>query len=46
MATKKKIERPNQTITSLITPTTTELKSKGAGAVAEVVNRIKAKHLS
>ena len=46
MATKKKIERPNQTITSLITPTTTELKSKVAGAVAEVVNRIKAKHLS
>lgn len=46
MATKKKIERPNQTITSLITPTTTELKSKVAGAIASVVNAIKVKHLS
>jgi hypothetical protein len=46
MATKPKIERPNQTITSLITPLTTEVKTKVAGAVLEVVNRIKAKHLS
>lgn len=46
MATKIKIERPNQTITSLISPLTTEVKTKVAGAVLEVVNRIKAKHLS
>jgi ribosomal protein S17E len=46
MATKKKIERPNQTITTKISPIETELKSKIAGAITEVVNRIKAKHLS
>jgi hypothetical protein len=45
MATKKKIERPNQTITTKISPIGSELKDKISLALSEVVNRIKVKHL-
>jgi hypothetical protein len=45
MATKKKIERPNQTITTKLSPIGNELKNKISLALAEVVSRIKIKHL-
>lgn len=41
-----RIERPAQTIKSETTPINTTLKVKIAEAFQEVVNRIKAKHLS
>jgi hypothetical protein len=45
MATKKKIERPNQTITTKISPIGSELKDKISLALNEVIARIKTKHL-
>lgn len=41
-----RIERPAQTIKSEITPINASVKVKIAAAFQEVVNRIKAKHLS
>jgi hypothetical protein len=46
METSIRIERPAQVIKSDIQPLDSNLKVKIAGAVAAVVNAIKAKHLS
>jgi hypothetical protein len=46
MANSIRIERPAQVIKSDIQPLDSNLKVKIAGAVAAVVNAIKAKHLS
>ncbi len=45
MATKPRIERPDNTIRTNITPISTEVKVKCANAINDVVARIKAKHL-
>jgi hypothetical protein len=41
-----KIERPQTVIKVVVTPITTELKSKISTAIQSVVNKIKEKHLS
>jgi|LauGreDrversion4_2_1035121.scaffolds.fasta_scaffold379646_2 hypothetical protein len=46
MATSVRIERPAQVIKSDIKPLDSNLKIKIANAFQEVVNAIKAKHLS
>lgn len=46
MATKPRIERPDNTIKINITPISTEVKVKCATAINDVIARIKAKHLS
>lgn len=45
MATKPRIERPDNIIKTNITPISTEVKVKCATAINEVIARIKAKHL-
>jgi hypothetical protein len=45
MATKLRIERPDNTIRTNITPISTEVKVKCATAINDVIARIKAKHL-
>ena len=45
MATKPRIERPDNTIRTNIIPISTEVKIKCATAINEVVAKIKAKHL-
>lgn len=45
MAIKIKEERPNTVIKPLITPLSTDVKSKIAAAFQAVVNKIKEKHL-
>jgi hypothetical protein len=46
MAIKQRIERPAQTIKTNVTPINETLKIKISGAIQEVVNKIKEKHLS
>lgn len=45
MAKIQKIERPAQTIKSVVAPISADLKTKIATAFQEVVTRIKVKHL-
>ena len=45
MATKPRIERPDNTIRTNIIPISTEVKGKCATAINDVIARIKAKHL-
>ena len=46
MAQKERIERPAQTIKTVVAPLSSDLKVKVATAFQEVVNKIKDKHLS
>jgi len=46
MAVKEKIERPVQTIKSIVAPISNDLKVKVANAFQAVVSAIKMKHLS
>jgi hypothetical protein len=46
MAKKERVNRPLQTIKTIITPVPATLKVKLANAFQEVVNKIKEKHLS
>jgi len=46
MAVKERIERPAQTIKTVVAPLSSDLKVKVATAFQEVVNKIKDKHLS
>jgi hypothetical protein len=46
MATNKRVERPLQVIKARITPISVETKEKVKLAFQDVINRIKAKHLS
>jgi hypothetical protein len=46
MANNVRVERPAQTIKSIISPLTTETKVKVAAAFQLIVNKIKEKHLS
>jgi len=45
MAKKERIERPLQTIKTVITPISSDVKIKLANAFQAVVNKIKEKHL-
>lgn len=45
MAVKLRVERPKQTIKTIVTPLSTNLKPKVQLAIQEVVNAIKTKHL-
>jgi hypothetical protein len=45
MAKKERIERPLQTIKTVITPISSDVKIKLANAFQTVVNKIKEKHL-
>jgi len=45
MAKKERIERPLQTIKTVITPISSDVKIKLANAFQSVVNKIKEKHL-
>jgi hypothetical protein len=45
MATKERIERPLQTIKTVIAPVSADVKIKLVNAIQEVVNKIKEKHL-
>lgn len=45
MAVKKRIDRPDNTIKSNITPISNDVKVKCANAINDVIARIKAKHL-
>ncbi len=45
MAQKERIERPAQIIKTIISPLSSDLKSKVATAFQAVVNEIKTKHL-
>jgi hypothetical protein len=46
MAVKQRIERPNQTIKTIVVPLSNDLKVKVANAIQYVANTIKDKHLS
>ena len=46
MAKKERIERPLQTIKTIITPISSDVKIKLANAFQAVVNKIKEKHLN
>jgi hypothetical protein len=46
MPQNNRVERPSQTIKSIITPLSSDLKVKIANAFQVVVNKIKEKHLS
>jgi len=46
MAVKKRIERPAQTIKTVVAPLSNDLKVKVANAFQAVVTAIKVKHLS
>jgi len=46
MAKKERIERPLQTIKTIITPVSSDVKIKLANAFQAVVNKIKEKHLN
>ena len=45
MAVKERVERPAQTIKTIVAPISNDLKVKVATAFQAVVNRIKEKHL-
>ena len=46
MAIKQKVERPAQTIKTIVAPISSELKTKASNAFQAFVNAVKAKHLS
>lgn len=46
MAVKERVERPAQTIKTIVNPISSEVKAKVVVAFQEVVNKIKEKHLS
>lgn len=46
MSNNTRIERPAQTIKSIVSPLTTETKVKVVAAFQLIVNKIKEKHLS
>jgi hypothetical protein len=45
MAIKPRVERPKQTIKTIITPLSSDLKTKAATAIQSVVTAIKNKHM-
>ncbi len=46
MAVKPRVERPAQTIKTIVKPLNNDVKIKVVAAFNEVINRIKEKHLS